>query len=53
MKELFGQAPITDPMAMQTGRSRVQGTDMDRMSSYHTGDASPVSPGREPNIIFD
>ncbi|XP_041734437.1 lebercilin-like protein [Coregonus clupeaformis] len=53
MKELFGQAPITDPMAMQKGRSRVQSTDLDRMSSYHTGDTSPVSPGRETKIIFD
>nr|XP_046171681.1 lebercilin-like protein [Oncorhynchus gorbuscha] len=53
MKELFGQAPITDPIAMQTGRSRVQSTDLDRMSSHHTGDASPVSPGRETKIIFD
>uniref|UniRef100_A0A6Q2WQT4 Lebercilin-like protein n=1 Tax=Esox lucius TaxID=8010 RepID=A0A6Q2WQT4_ESOLU len=32
MKELFGQASITDKMAMQTSTSKVQSTVLDRMS---------------------
>ncbi|XP_062329754.1 lebercilin-like protein isoform X3 [Osmerus eperlanus] len=38
MKELFGPGQITDLLPVQRGRSRGQGSGLDRLSTYHTGE---------------